>query len=1017
MYANSIRHAIQEQLQSKQRLARSPWLFLTQAAKSCYRHPYGAAHAIYWSYHAKKSINRPVGAPLSDGIAPANVAFGNCIVMVAQRRLLREGTVLELGDRAFELLLTLIAEHGKCVTKDALIARVWPGRIIEENTLEGRISLLRRVLGPERDAIRTIAGRGYQFVADVYTVSPAPVAAALPPQSIAPEAPGDPLPASVSTLIGRAVAKAELTEIARAHRLITLVGTGGIGKTRLAVEVARMLAPAFADGAFLAELGSVPSAGFLPAAISTALGLPRGGEAGAEQMAAQLRGRHLLLVLDNCEHLIGAAALLAERLLRGASRLVVIATSREALRIEGEYVYRVSSLDIPDADDEEPDVLATYGALQLFRARLGPDAGDLMSRRSLALQAHICRRLDGIPLALELAAARVAVLGLEGVAARLDNRFQLLNNGARTALPRQQTLRATLDWSYDLLPASERTVLGHLSIFAGHFSLDAAAAIAATSEQGAGDVEQSIASLVEKSLVSADRAGTALRYKLLETTRAYARETLPVGTARASLARAHAKYYLALFEAGASESPDGMTSAWRARHMSHLEDLRAAVGWAYGDGGDAVIGVRLTLASMPLSLQLGLLEECLARVDLALAWLERHGDSDANCRMKLYAARGTALLYQSASAATGVAFQQALALADAQGDVEYQKRGVWGAWCHAYLNGQYVHALTLAQRFHQLAAGGQSHSDRSVADRIIGISNLCLGRLADSRVALERMLHTAGSVGRRRHTIRFLYDEQMLAHTSLAHTLYLQGYPEQAVRQTNLALASARELGHLPSVCYALSEGVCAIALLVGDETMLAQASASLDEATRRHGSSTWTARSRLWTALPKLLHGQSDLYDEVIAPAMIEIGVARFFISLTPLLTSVALALGEQGRVDDGMALIDPALIQASASGDACSLVELTRAHAILLSMRDGEGDNVLAEQILAGVLARAREQGFLSWELRCALALARLRQRRGVPCTAAPLRDARRRFSEGWERVDLRSANALLGQAVAPR
>lgn len=909
---------------------------------------------------------------------PADIAFGRCIVMVAQRRLLVDGVAAVLGDRAFELLLALIAGHGGCVSKDALMARVWPGRIVEENTLEGRMSLLRRALGPERAAIRTIAGRGYQFVADLHAVDLPPAAVTPPPPS---EMPGHPLPARVSTLIGRAVAQGEIVELAHSHRLVTLVGTGGIGKTRLAIEAARALAPAFSDGAFLAELGPVRSADFVATAVASALGLPQEGGATLEQMATLLRSRHLLLVLDNCEHLVGAAALLAERLLQAAPRLCIIATSREALRIEGEYVYRVASLDLPEIDlnphaDAGTQPLAGSGALQLFQARLGPDVGDLATPRSLAMQARICHRLDGIPLALELAAARVAVLGLEGVAARLDDRFHLLNNGARTALPRQQTLRATLDWSHDLLAPGERAVFAQLSIFPGHFSFDAAVAIATMPGQSPGEVEHCIASLVEKSLVSVDRAGASLRYRLLETTRAYARERLP-GAAAADLARAHALFFLAVFEAAEPASHDRIAPAWRAHQAAHLEDLRAAVTWACSAGGDAALGVRLTLAGMPLLLQLGLLEETLARVDLALAWLEQHAGADAGSRMKLYAARGTALLYQRASAATGAAFREVLALADQQGDTGYQKLGVWGLWCHAYLNGHYAHALVLARRFHQLAAGGQglarSQVDLGVADRIVGITHLCLGNLEASRAALERMLDGAGPPCATRRSIRFLYDEQMLARTSLAHTLYLQGFPEQAERQAALALAGARALGHLPSVCYALSEGVCSIALLVGDHATLAQAAAALDDATART-SSTWKARSRLWIALPQLLAGRSGVYDDVMAPALAEIGVARFFISLTPLLTTVALALGEQGRIGDGMAIVEPALKQARASGDACSLVELTRAQAVLVSMRGCDGDAARAGQQLAGALASARARGFRSWELRAALALAQV-------------------------------------------
>src|SRR6266851_4636108 len=317
-----------------------------------------------------------------------------------------------------------------------------------------------------------------------------------------PEAPSPTnLPAPTSELIGRAAALVEMTELLGAHRLVTLIGAGGIGKTRLGLEVARQLLAGFADGVWVAELAPLSDPGLVPVTVAVALGLTLPAGAGSpERVAAALAAKRFLLVLDNCEHVIEAAARMAEALLRANPHARVMSTSREPLRAPGEYVYRVLSLEVPAERTQDREDLLDAAAVKLFVARaravdlhFSPDA------RSAALTGAICRRLDGIPLAIELAAARTATLGLEELAARLDDRFRLLTGGHRTALPRHQTLRATLDWSYELLSAIERTLLRRLAIFVGGFTLEAASAVAASVDISAAEVVDSVTNLAAKS--------------------------------------------------------------------------------------------------------------------------------------------------------------------------------------------------------------------------------------------------------------------------------------------------------------------------------------------------------------------------------------------------------------------------------------------------------------------------------------------------------------------------------------
>jgi hypothetical protein len=411
--------------------------------------------------------------------------------------------------------------------------------------------------------------------------------------------------------------------------------------------------------------------------------------------------------------------------------------------------------------------------------------------------AAICRRLDGIPLAIELAAARAAVLGVEEVAKYLDDRFRLLIGGRRTALPRHQTLRATLDWSYELLSEPERVILRRLAIFAGVFRLEAARAVIASPEIASAEVADGIANLVAKSLVTIVAGSTAARYRLLDTMRAYGHEKLAESGEREWLARRHAEYYRDLFERAEAELESRPAAEWLAEYRPKSDNLRAALDWAFLPRGDASIGVALTAAAVPLWMRLSLLEECRSRAEQALAFIGMGASRDARREMKLHAALGASLTFNRSAipeivSDIGAAWTKALELAERLDDAEYQLRSLWGLWFFHTASGQHRIALTLAQRFSILTGKGREPLDRLVGDQMIGISEHYLGDQASARHRLECVLVAdITPVQRWSHITRFEIDVPVTVRVFLAWTLWLRGFPDQAVRTAESGIGDA----------------------------------------------------------------------------------------------------------------------------------------------------------------------------------------------------------------------------------
>ncbi|HZP99895.1 MAG TPA: winged helix-turn-helix domain-containing protein [Reyranella sp.] len=508
----------------------------------------------------------------------AVISFGAFSLSPARRQLTRDGAPVPLGARAMDILLHLTANAGSVVSKQALMKAVWPDRIVEENNLTVNMTALRKALGGQaagEPLIRTVTGRGYMFVGAVPASAappPAPAALSLPP---------------AVALIGREAALAEIGRLLGEHRIVSIVGPGGVGKTVLAVHAARDAAANFADGAAFADLSTVSDPARVPEAVTAVLAGGAGAGAGVNtataRLTALLRDRRMLLVLDNCEHVVEPVAVLASAIVADCPGVTVLITSREGLFVQGEQIFRLAPLPIEDA-------------VRLFVERARALDGVALAEANKEAVGSICSRLDGIPLAIEMAVPRLKVLSPAQLAERLDERFRLLGAPARGATPRHRTLQAVIDWSYDLLPGEERALLRSLSVFAGSAALSAVEAVAG-GEAGV-ELINRLTALADKSMVVVDAASPP-RFRLLETIRQYAVRKAAEARETALPAR-HAAHFADLFAEAARVWPTTPGRQWLATYAPDADNLRSALAWAFGADGDAALGVRLVASTVPL---------------------------------------------------------------------------------------------------------------------------------------------------------------------------------------------------------------------------------------------------------------------------------------------------------------------------------------------------------------------------------------------------------------------------------
>lgn len=934
---------------------------------------------------------------------------------LGRREVRSGGAAVPIGSRAFGILAVLVQSAGKIVDKRELMRQVWPGMVVEENTLHVHISTVRKVLGSEY--LKTIPGRGYQLLG-TWISEGARDKQKTAPQVERDSARGPPsttnLPVVAQMLIGRAEALQQLQELVGAHRIVTLTGPGGIGKTSLAREAARLMLAGFNGDVRLVELASVSSPEMVPSAVAVALGLRIGGdEISVRALATSIEDRKVLIVLDSCEHLIDVVAACAEQIVLTCPHATIIATSRELLRIDGEYVYRVHALDVPDpAVDFEAAV--RHSAVQLFIARTRAQLSDFTPRdENLPVIASICRRLDGIPLAIEFAAARVATLGLQQVAARLDDRFALLTSGRRMALDRHQTLRATLDWSYRLLSESEKRLFRRLAVFSAGFTLEAAAAIMHEPGSTISIALDDIASLVSKSFVTLDGLAFGDRWRLLETTRAYAFEKLVESGEAEKISRRHAEFF-EKFMAGAnlgSRVRPGSQDV--ARFAGEIDNVRAALDWSFSAAGDVTIGVHLTAAFAPVWLHSALLLECCERIERALNAVAADSVLDKGVRMRLYLALGYAMVFTMGNAErTRGLLTVALTLAEEMGDRESQLSILGGLAALQFMDGESQGAQETAERVLVLARQTNDPVAARLGERLSGNALQFWGRQAEAQLRLENVLNLPPLLqDNRRGTRLFRYDQHALARAMLARVLWLRGAASQAVKHARASLKEIQASNDQLSLCWVLYYGMIPVSFMTADLDTAEQSVAMLVDPAVGLSSGIWRIIGSLFKG--KLMVARGDGEEGI---AMLRSGIEMsdrqgWTLSYPEFLCSLAQGLAALGRHAEAITRIDQGLSLASSDREQWYQPELIRTKGeLLLEQSGGEAASVAAE-CFDEAINLAQIQGALSWELRAAHSLARLRCSLGQGKEAAEiLQPVYLKFTEGFDTPDLKAAKATL-------
>jgi predicted ATPase/DNA-binding winged helix-turn-helix (wHTH) protein len=932
------------------------------------------------------------------------ISFGPFRLFATERLLERDGVPLNLDSRALDLLIALVERATEVVSKRELMARVWPNFLVDEGSLRFHIAALRKVLDDGQPGVRyvtNVAGRGYCFVAPIRRS-----AAKLPRAESFVADRAARLPTRLVRMVGRDEAVQEISVQLIEQRFVTVVGPGGIGKTTVAVSVAHARFAELGGAVHFVDLGALDDPSLVPSAIASTLGLSVNSDSPIQALLSFMRHQRMLLVLDSCEHVIETAAAVAEHIFRDALQVHILATSRESLRVEGEQVYRLPPLGLPPgAAGVKACEAMSFPAVRLFVERVtASGAPFVLSDADAPIVADLCRRLDGVALALELAASRVAALGVRGTAALLDSQLRLLWQGRRTAVPRHQTLGATLDWSHNLLSEFERVVLRRLAVFVGTFSLEAAQSVAAGNPVDREQVVEAVASLVAKSLVAVEIGAAPVRYLLLDTTRAYVQGKHVRSTEASAVSLRHATYYRELLERTDSVASRLCKPTGAAVHREHVSNVRAALEWSFSAQGDLELGTALAAASAPLFLEMSLLSECRVWMERSIAARDAVG-WEPRREMEIQAGLALSLMFTEGDCEeVRAALVRGLTLAEELSYTRLQLR-LFGA-LHVFLTriGDFRGALALAQRSEGVAKMIRDPAATVMADCMLGISYHFIGTQSRAREHCEAVLHPQAS----RHG-KLIHCHRIRALVALARTLWLQGHADRAVKVARQTLDGLDGPAYLPCLCVCVIHAV-SVFLWIGDCPAAEAIIERLIAHAERHSLAPYHAVVVGLKGELSLRLGDVDAGIRLLRTCLETLPADPAFTG------DLAEGLAMAGQFDEAIAVIDEAIAHSERNGESFHTPEILRIKGELLASAPGANLSE-AEDWLSRSLKLARRQSALAWELRTTTSLALLRRKQDRHAEAhGALAAVYDRFTEGFETSDLRAAARLLDELEQP-
>src|SRR5882724_4853426 len=945
--------------------------------------------------------------------AAIRVRFGPFELNVAERSLRKANQVIPLGGRAYDILNALLENAGEVVGKAELIARAWPDVTVEEGSLRVHLSALRKALGDGQFGnkyIASIQGQGYSFIAPV---------ARLPADYDRGDASAgmSNLPPALGRMVGRNDVVLEIQGLRRTgHRLITILGAGGIGKTTVALSVGHGALADFSGPAFFVDLSTVTDQENLIGAIASAVGLGPQLVDSKEALRNFLFPRRGLIILDSCEHLIQKTAEIVRDIFQNAPDIYILATSREALHVPGEHVLRLCPLDCPP---ELPGLTASeviaYPAVRLFAERVSARRGEFSLRDDEAsMVAEICRKLDGIPLAIELAAGRAAIFGVGNTVARLGSRLDLLKFGRRTANPRHQTLVATLDWSHDQLSELERVLLRRVAIFVGQFTLEAALAVAEEPGIGESEIAGALDNLVNKSLIEVWAGSRRPCYRLLDTTRAYALEKLAASGEQDSTAERHAGYSIQMLESTPVnlfdlESTEAAANAVR----DYLGNIRAALEWSFGPSGNDSTAIRMAAAAAQFFLAMSFFTEC-------RGWMERAidrmaADCDPRDQMEIHASLALSLMFTAGnSERVREAFNTALTFAERLEDSYQQLRLLSGLSMYLHRTIDAAASLEVALRAETVAKKTGNPDDAALADAMLGAAYYMLADHVRALKHLERALR-GSQASQRFNATQYLFDLRTTSLFNLTRSHWFAGNLDRAAVYADRTIEEAGRSNHPIALCRALMLTM-PFHFWIGDLEQVERSLSELELTAEKYSLEPFRAvamglRGRHLIHVGRTMDGVRRLQD-----SLEKLRVLRYEMLVTDFVSELAVSLAKQNQRTEALALIDASIATQLRLKRPLHLPALFLSKGMALACGQAR-QSELALECFKQAMTLAGQQSALSFELRAGLQLAQLWIDRGQ------LRRARDligpiygRFIEGFATPDLVLAKQILEQTNVP-